>query len=135
MLFGEKTGNGLRLRFVYPTGGTNVRVSARKESHLSLLLLPQVQTATSEFQSVSTVRESLHEWLNLVTPTSTPSVTLVPRLTAMDVTRVNHATIREGESHRVWPPSIFEKFWSSEVITDRKVQHYQLNDANLRRIS
>ena len=115
-------------------GGTYVRVFARKEHHLSLL--PQIQLKTAKAQTVSpgSLRDSFHGWLDSVAPTSTSTVTLVPRLTAFDVMRVNHATIREGESHRIWPPSIFEKFWSSKVITDKKVQHYELKDVNLRRI-
>ena len=95
----------------------------------------QIQAANSEFVKPAKLRESFDGWLESISPTATLSVTLVPRLTAMDVTRVNHATIREGESHRVWPPSIFEKFWSSKVIKETKVQHYQLTDANLRRVS
>jgi hypothetical protein len=115
--------------------GTKVRVFARKERHLSLIPAVQVQTATSESLEPGTLRESLNGWLDSISPSATLSVTLVPRLTAMDVMRVNHATIREGETHRVWPPFIFEKFWSSDVITDKKVQHYELKDANLRKIS
>ena len=112
-----------------------VRVFARKQSHLSLMPAVQIQAAKSEFVKPAKLRESFDGWLESISPTATLSVTLVPRLTAMDVMRVNHATIREGESHRVWPPSIFEKFWSSKVITETKVQHYQLTDANLRRVS
>jgi hypothetical protein len=112
-----------------------MRAFARKQNHLSLLTPTQLQTPQPEFVAPGTLRASLNGWLESISPTQTLSVTLVPRLTAMDVMRVNHATIREGESHRVWPPSIFEKFWSSEVITQKKVQHYQLKDANVRRIS
>jgi hypothetical protein len=46
---------------------------------------------------------------------------------------VNHATIREGESHCIWPPSIVQYFQSAEVIAD-KSGHYELKDANLRRV-
>jgi len=48
--------------------------------------------------------------------------------------RVNHATIREGESHRVWPSAVVQKFRTAEVITDRKAQHYQLSEASLRKL-
>lgn|GEM_PF-724642 len=113
-----------------------MRVFARKQQHhLSLIPAVQVQTGKSQFVEPGTLRKSFNGWLESISPTATLSVTLVPRLTAMDVMRVNHATIREGESHRVWPPSIFEKFWSSQVITETKVPHYQLKDANVRRIS
>jgi len=109
-----------------------VRVFARKQ-HLSLLPPTELKVGKPEFAVRGTLRESLHGWLDSIAPTS--SVTLMPRLTPMDVMRVNHATVREGESHRVWPPFIFQKFWSSEVITQTNVQHYQLRDANVRRIS
>jgi hypothetical protein len=49
--------------------------------------------------------------------------------------RVNHATIREGESHCIWPPSIVQYFQTAKVITDKKAGHYELKDANLRRVS
>jgi len=130
-----KTGNCSLLNVVYHTGGTEVRVFAQKQHHLSLIPATQLETAQSEFVATGTLRKSFNGWIDSISSTATFSVTLTPRLTAMDVMRVNHATIREGESHRVWPPSIIEKFWSSDVITDKKVQHYELRDANVRRIS
>lgn len=56
-------------------------------------------------------------------------------LSVEDVMRVNHATIREGESHRVWPPYIFEKFRQADVIRENSAEHYVLRDANLTRIA
>ena len=52
----------------------------------------------------------------------------------MDVSRVNKATIREGESHCIWPPSVIREFNKADVITTREVEHYVLRDANLNRV-
>lgn len=52
----------------------------------------------------------------------------------VDVMRVNRATIREGESHRVWPPEILEKFRNADVITDKSAPHYVLRDISITRI-
>jgi hypothetical protein len=54
-------------------------------------------------------------------------------LSAVDVTRVNQVTIREGESHCVWPPDILRKFWEADVIKSNSTSHYILRDANLSR--
>lgn len=55
-------------------------------------------------------------------------------LSIVDVTRVNQVTIREGESHCVWPPEILEKFRSAEVITETAASHYVLREVNVTRI-
>ena len=55
-------------------------------------------------------------------------------LSALDVMRVNRATIREGEGHCVWPPEIVEKFRTADVITDTAVSHYVLREVNLNRV-
>ena|SRR5512138_2054928 len=115
ILFCQENWNPVPITLCLSYGRLNVKAFARKQRH-HLSLLPPT-----------------HQWENSVASLSVP-VTLVPRLTAFDVMRVNHATIREGESHRVWPPAIFGKFWSSKVITEKKVQHYELKDANLRRV-
>jgi len=101
---------------------------------------PNNSTINSQVLSGS-IRECLDGWLQSVVRTNhKPSlsvarpVTRLPRLTAWDVTRVNHATIREGESHCIWPPSIVQYFHTAEVITDKKAAHYELKDANLRRV-
>jgi hypothetical protein len=54
-------------------------------------------------------------------------------LSAVDVTRVNQVTIREGESHCVWPPDILRKFWSADVIKSDSTSHYVLRDGNVTR--
>jgi hypothetical protein len=101
---------------------------------------PNNSTINSQVLSGS-IRECFDGWLQSVVRTNhKPSlsvarpITRLPRLTAWDVMRVNHATIREGESHCIWPPSIVQYFQSAEVITDKKAGHYELKDANLRRV-
>jgi hypothetical protein len=85
-------------------------------------------------------RGSSRGWLHAVVQMNGQSVELkpavyrMPRLTAFDVTRVNQATIREGESHRIWPPSILRRFNQADVITASRIKHYELRDANLTRV-
>ncbi|HSE32500.1 MAG TPA: hypothetical protein VLA93_13090 [Pyrinomonadaceae bacterium] len=55
-------------------------------------------------------------------------------LSAVDVMRVNRATIREGEAHCIWPPDIVEKFRTADVITEKSVSHYVLREVNLTRV-
>lgn len=52
----------------------------------------------------------------------------------VDVMRVNWATIREGESHCIWPPEVVEKFKAADVITAKSTSHYVLREANLTRV-
>jgi hypothetical protein len=52
-----------------------------------------------------------------------------------DFMRVSNATVREGESHRVWPPDVVQKFRMAEVITNNSTQHYVLRDATINRIN
>lgn len=54
-------------------------------------------------------------------------------LSAVDVTRVNQATIRQGQSHCVWPPDVLRKFWAADVIKSDSTTHYVLRDVNLTR--
>jgi hypothetical protein len=117
-----------------------MKALARKQKHpISLVSVAQTRNSQSDYElSPSALRESFRSWLDSVNPLSAiPSglpVTKTPRLSSLDITRVNHATIREGESHCVWPPMIVEKFKSAKVITDKKVPHYELKDASLRRV-
>ena len=60
----------------------------------------------------------------LVKPkTSVPSTT--------EFMRVNNATVREGRTHRVWPPDIVRKFQMAEVVTELKTPHYVLRDSSI----
>jgi len=52
----------------------------------------------------------------------------------VEVMRVNWATIREGESHCIWPSYVIEKFATADVITEKSSPHYVLREANLTRV-
>jgi hypothetical protein len=45
--------------------------------------------------------------------------------------RVNNATVREGRSHRVWPPEVVRKFQMAEVVTKLQTPHYVLRDRSI----
>jgi hypothetical protein len=49
---------------------------------------------------------------------------------AAEFMRVNSATVREGQTHRVWPPEVLRQFQMAEV-TQSKVQHYVLRDRSI----
>jgi hypothetical protein len=55
-------------------------------------------------------------------------------LSPVDFMRVNRATIREGESHCIWPPEVVEKFRTADVVTETAVSHYILRELNLTRV-
>lgn len=62
--------------------------------------------------------------LSLVNPrTSVPSTT--------EFMRVNNATVREGRSHRVWPPEVLRKFQMAEIVTETQAPHYVLRDRSV----
>jgi hypothetical protein len=48
--------------------------------------------------------------------------------------RVNNATVREGRSHRVWPPEVLRKFQMAEVVTKLHTPHYVLRDSSISRL-
>jgi len=119
----------------------NVRVFERKQRQaLSIVPVPTPMKINPDFEvGPGAIRNSFHGWLNKVTDQAAVVSIKKPlfrtRLSVMDIMRVNHATIREGESHCIWPPSVVRKFQLAKVITDKKVQHYQLKDQNLRRVN
>ena len=49
--------------------------------------------------------------------------------------RVNNATVREGRSHRVWPPDVLRKFEMAEIITELHTPHYVVRDTSITRIA
>ena len=55
--------------------------------------------------------------------------TAVP--STLDFMRVNNATVREGRTHRVWPPEVLRKFQTAEIITELQTQHYILRDTSI----
>ena len=48
--------------------------------------------------------------------------------------RVSNATVREGRSHRVWPPEVLRQFQTAEVVTQTSVQHYITRDRSISRL-
>jgi hypothetical protein len=44
--------------------------------------------------------------------------------------RVSNATVREGRTHRVWPPEVVRQFQNADVIKTG-VQHYVLRDRSI----
>ena len=69
----------------------------------------------------------------------TPKYSLVKPRTSVPSTaefmRVNNATVREGRTHRVWPPDVLRKFQTAEIITEPQTPHYMLRDSSITRIS
>ena len=49
--------------------------------------------------------------------------------------RVNNATVREGRSHRVWPPEVLRKFQMAEVVTELHTPHYVVRDSSISRLA
>ena len=68
-----------------------------------------------------------------------PKYSLVKPRTSVPSTnefmRVNNATVREGRSHRVWPPEVLRKFQTAEIITELRTPHYVLRDRSITRIA
>ena len=52
-----------------------------------------------------------------------------------DFMRVNNATVREGRSHRVWPPEVLRRFQMAEIVTELQTQHYILRDSSITRVA
>lgn len=120
-----------------------MKVFARKQSLSILASTPARRVEKASFEMNSTVlRDSFHGWLDKVgtfnlqgTKPSGCSPFRAPRLTVLDIMRVNHATIREGETHCIWPTFALQTFHQADVITDKKTEHYRVTDANLRRVN
>src|SRR5512138_1734862 len=112
-----------------------MKVFAQKQP-LSIVA-PTHYTETESQPKNPKIRPSFHGWVTSRVSVRRrslakfPAIYRMPSLSAQDVTRVNQATIREGESHRVWPPSVIQSFHRADVITDTKVQHYELRDSSL----
>ena len=64
-----------------------------------------------------------------------PKYSLVKARTSVpstiDFMRVNNATVREGRSHRVWPPEVLRRFQTAEIITEMQTPHYVLRDRSI----
>ena len=53
----------------------------------------------------------------------------------LEFMRVNNVTVREGRSHRVWPPEVLRKFQMAEIVTELQTQHYVLRDSSISPVS
>ncbi len=53
----------------------------------------------------------------------------------LEFMRVNNVTVREGRSHRVWPPDVLRKFQMAEIVTELQTQHYVLRDRSISPVS
>ena len=118
-----------------------MRVFARKQREPLSVVPHKTKHQRVAFEvNPSALEESFHGWLHSVATMTdepelpVPAVYRIPRLTALDVSRVNQATIREGESHCIWPPSVIRELNKAEVITTGEVEHYALQDVNLTRV-
>jgi hypothetical protein len=58
--------------------------------------------------------------------------TVVP--SAVDFMRVSNVTVREGRTHRVWPPEVLRQFQMADVVTNTNVQHYVVRDRSISRL-
>jgi hypothetical protein len=47
--------------------------------------------------------------------------------------RVNNATVREGRTHRVWPPEVLRQFQLADVIKN-DVKHYVVRDRSIKKL-
>ena len=90
-----------------------MKVLAQTNSILSLQF-PLTRRRTPKYSLVSKPR------------TSVPSTT--------EFMRVNNATVREGRSHRVWPPEVLRAFQTAEIITELRTPHYVLRDSSITRL-
>jgi len=117
---------------------------SRQQQQRRLRILPAARAKKNSDLELSpgSLRNSFRQWLGSMGSqasanpfvTSPRPLTRFPKLTALEIMRVNHATIREGESHCIWPPAIVRKFHTAQVITEKQISHYQLRDVNLRRV-
>jgi len=76
--------------------------------------------------------------LGLATKTRARLFSLVNRKIMVPSTaefmRVNNATVREGQTHRVWPPEVLRQFQMAEVVSNTDVQHYVLRESTITRL-
>jgi hypothetical protein len=134
----QKSGNRWSL-VLHKVEGINMKVFARKELQTLSLIAPHSSAAPNPFNSAPANRPETR--LRAIQPQMR-----WPRLSAkdirqklasvsqVDVMRVHWATIREGQSHCIWPHDVIEKFSAADVITEKSTSHYLLREVNLTRI-
>jgi hypothetical protein len=102
-------------------------IALRKKHPLTL-----VQAEAHESTRVQEpTRSRIFGWRNAARTRSLKSLAI----SDADFMRVSNATVREGESHRVWPPEVFQKFRMAEVITNNGMQHYVVRDTTVTRVT
>jgi hypothetical protein len=84
------------------------------------VLAQKIQTLALEFPLA---KRRTSRYLLVNPRTSVPSTT--------EFMRVNNATVREGRTHRVWPPEVLRKFQMAEVVTDLHTPHYVVRDRSI----
>jgi hypothetical protein len=120
-----------------------MKVFTRKEFEILSLVAPRRQTNPKavQYPPIARFKRSVADlWPVESDGTRRPRLSgaeikkRLSLLSVVEVMRVNRATIREGQSHCVWPPAILEKFRSADVITDKSAPHYVLRDVSVTRI-
>ena len=116
----------------------NVKVLKRKELQTLSLVAPERLKTTQPIIFLAPATDAIRPAdTELVKRPRLSAVELKRRLaqlSSVDVMRVNRATIREGESHCIWPPEILERFRSADVVTEQSVSHYTLREGTLTRV-
>ena len=120
------------------TEGKTVKVLKRKELQTLSLVAPERPKTTQPIIFPAPVTDAIRlaETELVKRPRLSPAEIKrrLSQLTSLDVMRVNRATIREGESHCIWPPEILERIRSADVITETAVSHYALREGTLTRV-
>jgi hypothetical protein len=115
-----------------------VKVLKRKELQTLSLVAPERPKTTRPIMflapATDAVRPAETELVRRPRLSATEIKRRLSQLSSVDVMRVNRATIREGESHCIWPPEILERFRSADVITEKSVSHYTVREGTLTRV-
>jgi hypothetical protein len=106
-----------------------MKQAVKKSKTLSLVTVETRAYDSDPEDRVSALKESFDGWLDAVAPNLLKSSSAEDQpstpnrwrksLTFRDVTRVNHATIRQGTDHSHWPPEVVLSFLAAEVIKRR----------------
>jgi hypothetical protein len=113
-----------------------MRVFERKQHQISTGEV--IATEVEQNSKLGSLRDSLSDWLETVRPSipaTFSSPVARPRISIMsglDFMRVSNATVREGESHCIWPYDVLVKLQQAEVITESSTSHYVVTDPHLR---
>lgn len=116
----------------------NVKVLKRKELQTLSLVAPERPKTTQPIiflaPATGAIRSADTELVKRPRLSAVELKRRLAQLSSVDVMRVNRATIREGESHCIWPPEILERFRSADVVTEKSVSHYTLREGTLTRV-